>query len=83
MLLGALIIILPFMGFSSLWDMIILIVIGVLIIILAYKMKPLTVDNSVDDLKQANFKNKLELETEKKELNLPFVDHRNSRETDV
>jgi hypothetical protein len=40
MLLGVLIIILPFLGFTSFWDMIINVVAGVVIIGIAYRMAP-------------------------------------------
>lgn len=76
MLLGALIIILPFLGFPSSWDTAIMVLIGVLIIILAYNIKPLIIDNSKNDIKRVYSEGKLE-------TNLPFVDHRNLSETDT
>ena len=76
MLLGVLIIFLPFLGFTSFWDMIINVLVGLLIIGIAYRMAPIAkipvdkIDNaSTPDLKVS--KESVMPTTS----DLPFVDH--------
>jgi len=64
-ILGILIGLLPFLGFSSSWDTVISVFTGMLIIILAYRLSPITKDSSIKD---------------NKEKNLPFVENKNESE---
>jgi hypothetical protein len=70
-LLAVVIILLPFLGFTSSVDKIILIVVGLLIIAVAYKIP---VNTSDPKILAGNAYVKLETP---KESNLPFVEHNN------
>jgi hypothetical protein len=63
-ILGILIGLLPFLGFNSTWDTVISVFTGMLIIILAYRLSPITKDSVKDN----------------KEKNLPFVENKNESE---
>ncbi len=75
MILGFFLIIQPFLGFTSTVDIILNIVVGLLIIILAYKIFPVDIVDSSSS--GDNEKNKNYNVTTKKD-DLPFVEHRNS-----
>jgi len=77
MLLGVIIILLPFLGFTSKWDTIFSVAIGLVIITIAYKIN--VIDNGhvlQDQVKKENVEEKIV-------ANLPFVDHRRDVEGDA
>jgi hypothetical protein len=73
MILGFFLIIQPFLGFTSTVDIILNIVVGLLIIILAYKIFPVDI---VDSSSSGDNDKNYNVATKKDDL--PFVEHRNS-----
>ncbi len=73
MILGFFLIIQPFLGFTSTVDIILNIVVGLLIIILAYKIFPVDI---VDSSSSGDNDKNYNVTTKKDDL--PFVEHRNS-----
>lgn len=69
-ILGVLVILLPFLGFNSNWDKIINILIGLLIIILSYRLSPIK-QNKKTDIEGDK------IENTKTQNDLPFVENRN------
>jgi hypothetical protein len=81
MILGFFLIIQPFLGFSSTVDIILNIVVGLLIIILAYKIFPTGIrDLSSSEVSKESIKYNSSKSLEKKD-DLPFVEHNNSDNT--
>jgi len=81
-LLGVCVIFLPYLGFTVLWNKILTIFVGVLIIGIAYRMAPLV---KMNDGGRAipgavNSPEQKEMEKNTPTDNLPFVDHRNVSE---
>ncbi len=72
MILGFFLIIQPFLGFTSTVDIILNIVVGLLIIILAYKIFPVDI---VDSSSSGDNDKNYNVTTKKDDL--PFVEHRN------
>lgn len=73
MILGFFLIIQPFLGFTSTVDITLNIVVGLLIIILAYKIFPVDI---VDSSSSGDNDKNYNVATKKDDL--PFVEHRNS-----
>jgi len=71
-LLGIIIGLLPFLGFNSNWDMVISVSVGLLIIILAYRLSPITKDQLSKDESE-----KTEIIKSQTQNNLPFVENKN------
>lgn len=85
MFLGVIVIFLPFLGFPTNWDTIISVLVGILIIGIAYKMSPVTkynakmsggnyanvTDSDFQDVQKINGANSMEASSQ----DLPFVEH--------
>ena len=76
-ILGVLIILLPFLGFNSTWDMVISILTGLLIIILSYRLSPITKNKTKQDEGD-----KTEITKSQTQNDLPFVENKNESELD-
>ena len=76
-ILGVLIILLPFLGFNSTWDMVISILTGLLIIILSYRLSPIKKNKTKQDEGD-----KTEITKSQTQNDLPFVENKNESELD-
>lgn len=76
-ILGVLIILLPFLGFNSTWDMVISILTGLLIIILSYRLSPIKKNKTKQDEGD-----KTEVTKSQTQNDLPFVENKNESELD-
>lgn len=76
-ILGVLIILLPFLGFNSTWDMVISILTGLLIIILSYRLSPIKENKTKQDEGD-----KTEITKSQTQNDLPFVENKNESELD-
>ena len=75
MLLGVINILVPVLGFTSLWKTIINIIIGFSVIMIAYRLNPQTLTmESYDD---SEGKVRSSPSSDKREKDLPFVEHHN------
>jgi len=78
MLLGVAVIFLPFLGFPSSWDNIISIVLGLLIIVVSYKLIP-SVKSSKSVIQPVT--NSVPQKESTVSTDLPFVDHKSDQES--
>ncbi len=78
-LLGLLIILLPFLGFNSRWDTVISVIVGILIIYLASSIQPQNLSKKDSINKSQSFSNSTDTQESQ---DLPFVDHRTDIKTD-
>lgn len=77
-ILGILIILLPFLGFNSNWDMVISILTGLLIIILSYRLSPIKKSKTKQDEGD-----KTEVTKSQTQNDLPFVENKNESGLDT
>lgn len=74
MLLGAVIIFLPFLGFTSTWDSVLNVILGAAVVAIAYSVSPQGSDHN----KSAKTRESPDQESlQSRTRDLPFVDHRN------
>lgn len=76
-ILGILVILLPFSGFNSTWDTVISIIAGLLIIILSYRLSPIKKNKT----KQYEG-DKTEITKSQTQNDLPFVENKNESQLD-